>query len=275
MVSYIQKTNRNSFTRRFKKYKRLRSDIWGRIALANRNDAISTFLKFYANRDLTYRTRHLGKRKRKALSHAFRNSRNWKPFTFTITEKAEPIKGRDFKYRSSLKILRKKFLLFYNIRLKSKSLRKVMRARSFRSSTQSKLDKAYIECRPDVLLYRCNLSENIQQSRMLIRKGQAFMIGPKAPKDNRFFTTTLIKKPYHLIPTFFLFRLSPAYSLIRKTMIRNLIWSRIKFFSLPPTWIMPNHTMMLFLLLQAPSAVRVRYVFKGRLTTFLGAAIYY
>lgn len=39
MVKYIQTTNRNSFTSKVKKYKKLRNDIWGRLAIRNKKNS--------------------------------------------------------------------------------------------------------------------------------------------------------------------------------------------------------------------------------------------
>jgi hypothetical protein len=276
MVSYIQKTNRNSFTLRFKKYKRLRSDIWGRIAFANKRNDITTLLKYYGDRDLYHRIRPLSRRRKNIVAEYFKNNRRWKPFEYSITDKPEPPKGRPFSFRSALKLLRKKFLLFYTLRFKSKSLRKRMRQRSFSTRYhKTNKGKAYIECRADVLLYRCNLSDSIQESRRLIRKHHVFLLGPKAINDTRFFSTMLIKKANYQIPVYFLLRLSPAYNIIRKQLLLNYIWSRIKLYAHPPSWILTNYTLMIFLLIQVPVANRVRYIFPGNLATFLGAALYF
>lgn len=45
MVKYIQTTNRNTFTSKVKKYKKLRNDIWGRLALRNKKNAITRFIR--------------------------------------------------------------------------------------------------------------------------------------------------------------------------------------------------------------------------------------
>jgi len=68
MVTYIQKTNRNSFTLKYKKYKRLRSDLWGHIAYVNKQNAFTTQMKRFAEQDLRNRMRHFPKRKKRQVT---------------------------------------------------------------------------------------------------------------------------------------------------------------------------------------------------------------
>jgi len=87
MVSYIQATNRNSFTLRFKKYKRLRKDIWGRLALHNKKNYITALIRTYAERDLHHRIRQLPRRKKFRILRKFNFKTRFHQFRYQLKEK--------------------------------------------------------------------------------------------------------------------------------------------------------------------------------------------
>lgn len=276
MIAYIQQTNRNSFTRRYKKYKLLRCDIWGRIALLNKKNYVTSYLKYHANQDVLSRTQQLTRRRRIQVSQNLGIIHNPNAFYYNVAIKATPPKGKMKLHNAMVRLIHKRILLFYSLRFKSKSLRKRMRTHSTISGYAGiNRDKAYLEGRADVLLYRCNLGDSIRGCRRLIKYGHVFMLGPKAPNDTRFFSCQKIKKSEFQLPIFYMIRLCPAYSLIRKRLIYNYLLARNKFISLPPKWIMPQYGPMLFLLLFLPKVSHVKYLFKGTLATFLGTALYF
>jgi hypothetical protein len=180
MVTYIQKTNRNSFTLRYKKYKRYRSDLWGRIAFANKNNSFTTQMKKYAYQDLKNLTRTMSKRKRRRVFRTFGLTKGfYEPFEYSVTSKPEPKQRKRLSSRSELIMLRKKVSAYYYLRLKRKSLRKLFKRRMlqrlYNTPLESKtihptkfLTSAYIhgstgstlEARFDVILYRLNLIQS-------------------------------------------------------------------------------------------------------------------
>jgi len=275
MTTYIQKTNKNSFTLRYKKYKKLGSDLWGRIAFVNKKNEFTTHMKGLAERDLRKRIRYIGNRKKQAIRTRFGLRRKRYFFEYSVIEKPKKFRRTQWTRRSELRNMSKKIRHFYSLRLTRKSLRKLAYRRRFRKSHSKAVTSSFLETRFDVMLYRLNFISSIYEGRRIIRTKKAFVLGPSnKTSNNKFFSTSTMRKAYHQIPIFYFVTLSYHLALHRKIYLKNVIYAW-KLLAYPPSYLLASYKTMIGLRLNNPSTNKIRYPFKGSLAYFIGAALYY
>jgi len=295
MPTYIQRTNRNSFTLRYKKYKRLRSDIWGRLAFINKNNTFMTQMREYAEGDLRRAIKCRPINKRKVLYRRFQLARKLdRNFEYSITIKPRAKRNKRLTFRGSLILIRKKFTAFYGLRYKQKSLRKIFakvgrkhytsRNRILITSTprfiptfpSAGLGGSMLESRIDVILYRLNFIQYIYEGRRFLREKKAFVLGPCKRKSiyRKFFSFFTLKEHYHKVPLFYFVSLRYDLSLLRKVLLCNLIYAR-KLMFYPPKYLLVNYKTMIGLRHVTPRIGQIRYPFPGTLSRFLGLAVYF
>jgi ribosomal protein S4 len=297
MVTFIQKTNRNSFTLKYKKYKRLRSDVWGHIAFVNKQNAFTTQMMRFAEQEFKNRIRTYTKRKKKQIYRSFGLTRGfYKPFEYSVTTKAGPKQPKKLTLRGATLILRKKIKAFYYLRLRRKSLRKLFKRKLskaclFNIPTKQSTVTPYkfiasdiakgstgatLESRIDVVLYRLNFISSIYDGRRLIRTKGAFVLGPCTRKRSyrKFFKFFLLRKNYYKVPLFYFVSLRYDLTLYRKMILLNLLHAA-KLVSYPPSYFMVSYKTMIGLRLTNPPVHRVRYPFYGTLAFFIGTALYF
>jgi ribosomal protein S4 len=273
MVSYIQTTNRNSFTLRYKKYKRLRNDVWGRLALRNKKNNVTALIRLYAQRELNKRIRHLIKSKKRRIRKKLKIRYKMTQFQYSIQEKPKVRPGRPYGYRVTFKFLLKTLRFFYNLNKTRSSLRKLFSP--IHRSVSKRYNKMSLERRADVLFYRANFVDTVRQARLFIKKKQLFYLIPNHKKKNAFVTQKIIAKPYTQIPLFAFFKPSPLLAYKRKQTLHHALKSRNKFFAIAPKWILFDYKLMLALLIKNPINVKYHFPYSKTVTSFVGAARYF
>jgi hypothetical protein len=275
MTTFIQKTNKNSFTLRYKRYKKLGSDLWGRIAFANKKNDLTTHMKNIAEQDLKSRIRFLVKRKKKRIQKQFKLRYKPKLFLYSVLERPKRLRRNKATRRSKLKSISKKIKTFYNLRLTKRSVRKLINHRKFRRSNSKNVTASFLETRFDVMLYRLNFISSIYEGRRIIRTKKAFVLGPsKKTSNNKFFSASTMRKAYHQIPLFYFVTLNYKLALIRKIYLKNIIYAW-KLVAYPPSYLLASYNTMIGLRLNNPRVQKIRYSFKGSLAFFIGAALYF
>jgi hypothetical protein len=275
MTTYIQKTNKNSFTLRYKKYKKLGSDLWGRIAFVNKKNDFTTHMKNMAEQDIKNRIRFLSKQKKRRIQKRFRLRRKAQLFQYTVLEKPKRVRRNRITARSKLRVLRKKIKAFYYLRLTQKSIRKLVGHRKFRRSNSKNVTSSFLETRFDVMLYRLNFISSIYEGRRIIKTKKAFVLGPSTKTSNhKFFSTSTMRKAYHQIPIFYFITLNYKLALHRKIYLKNIIYAW-KLIAYPPSYLLASYKTMIGLRLNNPKVQKIRYPFRGSLAHFIGAALYF
>jgi ribosomal protein S4 len=309
MVQYLQKTNRNSFTLRNRKLRRLRGDIWGRLAIAGKNDAISRYLMRLGHTELRRMSKAFSREAKRRVYRNFGIPGFMQTFEYSVKVKAEPKPPQRLKARANYFLIRKRLLAYYSMRLRRKSIRKVFKQK--RGPSQKKLSfvTRYIpkynpsnslsgryiyydyvnkplaislESRIDVILHRLNFSDCIYAGRHLIRTKRVFVMGPsrharesKHKINRKFFYCTRPKKHYHKVPLFHFVTLTRDLTLRRKLYLKHMIYSW-KLISYPPDYLMVDYGTMIGLRHRNPGISEIRYPFRGGyLSSFLGAALWF
>jgi len=273
MVTYIQKTNKNSFTLRFKKYKRLRRDIWGRLALLNKKNYVTAMMRTYAQRELMKRIRNLPKRRKRHIMKKFKIRRKITPFQYAIQEKPRVRLGKPYEFRVSFRFLAKSLQFFYNLRKTKSSLRKLFK-HIHKPILKSRIP-FFLEHRADVLFYRSNFVDNVHQARLFMKNKHLSYLIPKHNKKNSFVTEKTILKPYTQIPVFTFFKLSPFLAFKRKKTLYHALRSRNKLIGTAPEWIYVNYKLMISLLIRNADNVTYHFPYAKNISSFLGAAKYF
>jgi ribosomal protein S4 len=298
MVSFIQKTNRNSFTLRYKKYKKFRSDIWGNLAFVNKKNALTTQMRKFAEEDLRKRLRQYPNKKKREIFQRFGLNKGFlRSFEYSVKLKAQAKRKKPLTMRGLMMILRKKLNTFYYCRLKRKSLRKLFSKKNIKKhrlyntpiyQTNNASEKfltpsltkgsvgSILESRIDVILYRLNFIQSIYEGRSFVKTKKAFVLAPcKNSKIYRkFFSFITLKKHYYKVPLFHFVSLRYDLSLLRKVVLINLI-NASKLLAYPPDYLMVNYKTMIGLRHTNPPVNRIRYPFHGTLAYFIGTAIYF
>jgi len=283
-MPYYLPTNPNSFRPRYRKYKQIRSDIWGNLAFLNKKNSFFTIMRRYAYLNLRQRIFRFRKKKAKRLRRAFKFYGTRRFFEFSIKKKKHIEIKQKPKVRYSLRLLRKKLILFYGFRLRRKPLRKLfqranrgkigrtfLETHRFRNPVPAK--RVDLEARIDVLLYRLNFIHSVYEGRRFIREKRAFVMKP-SPKGPKFFLYYTIRKYFHKVPYFHFITLRYDLALLRKCRLLNMIYAA-KLLAYPPDYLMVDYRTMIGLRHMPILARRVRYPFQGTLAFFLGLAIYF
>jgi len=254
-----------------------------------------TQMRKYAERDLRQAIKRRPRNKRKQLYRRFKLVRNFnQKFEYSITVKPESKPKRRLSFRGSLMLMRKKFRAFYGLRYRQKSLRKIF-AKVGRKHFTSRnrilitsnsrfvptfpspgLGGSMLESRIDVILYRLNFIQYIYEGRRFLREKKAFVLGPCKRKRvyRKFFSFFTLKEHYHKVPLFYFVSLRYDLSLLRKVLLRNLIYAR-KLMFYPPNYLLVNYKTMIGLRHITPIISKVRYPFRATLGNFLGLAVYF
>jgi len=266
----------------------------------NRKNYFTTEMLRFAKRNLRYKLRFLSKRKRVRILKRFSGaSYRFRPFNYTLTAKAELKRKKQPRYSGRLRLLVRKYKLFYHLKLRDKSLRKIFRKKPttnkfgfvfsdpshtgrFQVTSGVELNPLKIETRLDVLLLRLNLIQYLWDARQIIREKKAFVISPrhhpiKKPISlhrKKLFTFRTLYKYFHHVPLFTFITLRTDLALYRRILIRHLVISH-KLLVLPPDHLLMDHSSMVGLRIRNPKANRVRYFWPGSLVFFIGSALYY
>jgi hypothetical protein len=285
MATFLQRTNPNGFTLKYRKYKQLRSDIWGNLALLNKKNSFFKIMRRYAEIQLRKRIQVFKQKKKRYFKTLFRMNKPRFRFEYNVKAKREPVLKKALNFRSSLRVLRKKLNMFYGFRLRAKPLRKLFSKVNRIIPSQSMLlknngyvlpvrsKKVDLEARIDVILYRLNFIHSVYEGRRFIRGKLAFILKPSSD-SRRFFNYYTAKKYFHKVPLFHFISLRYDLALLRKYRLINLILAS-KLLSYPPDYLMVDYRTMIGLR-HIPIVInRVRYPFQGTLAYFIGLAIYY
>jgi hypothetical protein len=285
MTVFIQHTNPNGFTPRYRKYKQLRSDIWGYLAYANKKNDFYKIMRRYAEVQLRKRIRVFKTKKKRYFQRLFRMNKPRFRFEYSVKARREPELKKPLNFRSSLRVLRKKLVMFYNFRLRGKPLRKlfskanrfVQRRTIFKQGNRY-LDpvlshKNDLEARIDVLLYRLNFIQTVYEGRRFIQGKLAFILKPSTD-SGKFFHYYTAKKYFHKVPLFHFISLRYDLAIILKYKLINMILAN-KLLSYPPDYLMVDYRTMIGLRHIPAIPIRVRYPFQGTLAYFIGLAMYY
>jgi hypothetical protein len=273
MVSFIQTTNRNSFTLRFKKYKRLRNDVWGRLALRNKKNHVTALIKLYAQRELNSRIRSLPRRKKRRIRRKLKIRSKITQFQYTIQEKPKVKLERPYRSRVSLRFLGKTLRFFYYLNKTKSSLRKLFK--SVHRSVGKRYSNSFIERRADVLFYRSHFAETIRQARLFIKRKQLFSLIPNHTKKSQFVSQKIIPKPYTQIPLFTFFKSSPILAYKSKQSVLHALKSGNKLFCIAPNWIFFDYKLMVAILIKNPINVKYHFPYSKNINTFRGAFRYF
>lgn len=275
MVVYVQKQNRNSFTLRFKRYKMLRYDLWGRISWANRRNNITHYLKYFAAKDTFSRLKILKKKKRRKLRRFLKLSRKYKPRLYETNKNKFYIgkmsgnrtgrpKEAKLKRRSAVRNLKHTFRFFYGLSFRRKSLRKFFTIKSSQPSVA-------LELRIDTLLYRSNFFQTVAEARKFVnfirllknKKISKFICLPNKLKAN----TQIL--PYQILV------MTPTLTLKRKSVLLNYLRATNKIYNCRYSHILINFRLLAVALLRIPNATEIRFPFSNiPLLRFLGVARY-
>nr|ADZ99058.1 ribosomal protein S4 [Physarum polycephalum] len=273
MITYIQNTNKNSFTLRFKKYKRLRRDVWGRLALRNKKNYVTAVIRTYAQRELMKRIRNLTRRRKRRIRRKFKIRRKVAQFQYAIQEKPKVRLGKPYEFRVDFRFLAKSLRFFYNLRKTKSSLRKLFTP--IHKPIFRKKIPFFLEHRADVLFFRANFVDNINQARLFLKTKQLSYLVPKHRKKNSFVTQKIILKPYTQIPIFTFFKLSPLLAFKRKKTLYHALRSRNKLIANAPKWLYVNYKLMIALFIRNARDIKYYFPYSKKITSFLGAAKYF
>lgn len=195
------------------------------MALANKKNKITNYLKFFAKRDTNFRLKFLPEIKQKQIRRGFyahkkrtfnRKRRNYylnpKPQHF-IGKKTGRHKDPILKRRSAIKNLKHTFRFFYGLTFRNKSFRKFIKIK--KSNPVVSLEK-----RIDTLLYRCNFFHTIAESRRFLYK-----IRILKKKGRNFSCQRNHLRPYTQIAPFEMIMMTPSLTLKRKNVLLNYILS--------------------------------------------------
>jgi len=302
VIAYLQKNNRNSLKLRYRKYRKHRSDIWGRIAQLGKENYFTSQIAKFAKIELRNSVRHTRKRKGSfrrfgvsEITQALKQSE----YNYSITVKAEPKKKKIPNLSGRLWLLAKKFKYFYNMKIRNQPLRKILKPKpSFRAKSQHHLlyekrfgyqandiNRVRIETRIDVLLYRLTFIPYIWDARRLIRHSLVYILKPaffyfRKNKTDRFsltkkfFSYFLVKKYFHTLSYFNGLTLKPHYAFWRKSVISKML-NENQLFCFPPQYLLMKYATMVGFLIKNPVPSNIGYPWPGTLLSFLGSALYY
>jgi ribosomal protein S4 len=274
MIAFIQKSNRNAFTLRYRKYKNLRYDWGGRIALANKRNKITNYLKYFAFKDTMRRIKFLPKLKQNQIKRTFKLLKYRKPKLFTsdnskykIGKKTGRQKDPFLKRRSAIKNLKHTFRFFYGLSFRKKSFRKFM-------SMKKRQPITALELRIDTILYRCNFFQSISESRRFlscIRILKKKFINKKI----NFVCQRIRLKPNSQISTFQMILMTPNLAIKRRSILLNNILSGNKLHNCRYSHFLINFKLLAIIMIRYPLAAKIKYPFCNvPLTKFLGVAKY-
>ena len=273
MVTFIQTTNRNAFTLRYRKYKNLRYDLWGRMALANKRNKITNYLKYFAIKDTNFRLKFLPRLKQKLIRRAFHSHKKRKfnkkrrPFRYKhkslLGKKTGRQKSPLLKRRSAIKNLKHTFRFFYGLTFRNKSFRKFIKIK--KSNPVVSLEK-----RIDTLLYRSNFFQTIAESRRFLYKVRILK-----KKGKNFSCRRNHLRPHTQIAPFEMVLMTPSLTLKRKNVLFNYILSGNKLHNSRYSYFMINFKLLVIMMIRNPLASEIKYPFCNiPLTKFLGVAKY-
>jgi ribosomal protein S4 len=256
-------------------------------------------MKNFAEQSLKNQLRHHSHKKTQQVFNTLGLVKGfYKPFEYSVSNKKEPeLRHRKRKFRVSTLMLRRKIKLFYHLKHTRSALRKLFKRQTIKKSVLSnnsyhahiKQSKkfysadvlrgsigAMLESRFDVVLFRLNLISSIYEGRTIILTKSAFVVKPDTRKRiyRKFFTFFLLKKPHYKVPLFYLVSLKYNLSLLRKTVLLNLLYAQ-KLISYPPNYLLCNYKTMLGLRHINPPVSKIYYPFYGTLAFFLGTALYF
>jgi ribosomal protein S4 len=303
LIIYLQQTNRNSFKLRYRKYRKYRSDIWGRIGALGKTNKFTLQMARFAKRELRNSVRHFRKRRgafKRLEINEITEALKQHEYNYSTIAKAEPKKKTIPHLGGRVRLLAKKYKYFYNLKIRNQPLRKILRVKhghpaksphhlmyekrfSYHNDTTNRVK---IETRIDVLLYRLTLVPYIWDARRLIRYQLVYTIKPAFPyfmkpkpvrmgyRKRKFFSYHIVKKYFHSLAIFNAITLQFKYALWRKSVIIRMLQQN-QFFSFPPKYLWMKYNVMAGFLIASPRPSEIGYPWPGSLLFFLGSALYY
>jgi hypothetical protein len=272
MIAFIQKSNRNAFTLRYRKYKNLRFDWGGRVALANKKNKLTNYLKFFAFKDTMRRIKILPWIKQKQIKRSLKLLKYRKPQLFTsvntkynIGKKTGRHKDTFLKRRSAIKNLKHTFRFFYGLSFRKKSFRKFM-------SMKKRQPITTLELRIDTILYRCNFFQSISEARRFL---STIRLLKKSKKKINFVCQRIRFKPHSQIAPFQMILMAPHLAVKRRAVLLNQILSGNKLHNCRYSHFLINFKLLAIIMIRYPIATNIKYPFYTiPLTKFLGVAKY-
>ncbi len=300
-MSYIHIQNRNTFTLRYKKYKRLQADIWGNIWRFGKSNKFTRIMAEYAKSDIRRKVYDLVSSRRYAHHKLYKDlqlRRKWNIFHWTILDKPKPKRNRPVQEARSLFYYNKRLTLFYFCRQRRTALRKLYRLkraprrnlgynlyfpknannsiRIVRSSEGIENIGTKLEARIDLLLYRLNFISTVFEGRRFIREKRAFVLRPCERKRSyrKFFTYYKLYRYFHKVPLYHFITLRYDMALKRKMILMHMLKSK-RWLAYPPNYLMVNYRTLMGFRIFPPKLTQIRYPFPGNFALFMGLARYY
>lgn len=213
-----------------KKYRRY-GDIWGRLAIKNRDNFITKLVHHYALSNLRQRLRNYTRRSKIKILRIFRKPRSKerkerKHFAYRINIRANRKRNRTSSRRGLLLKFRRKVSLYYGggrIRIKTfrrygrmilvkKNNPKLNSLTHYEFSVPYNRYTAIIESRIDVLLLRSNSVDSVYKARSYIFNNKCKVLG-----------NTRVTHPGFLVKNFQMFGLNDSYTKkLRKSLLTRV-----------------------------------------------------
>jgi len=260
-----------------KKYRRYRSDIWGKLALKQKNNFITNLIYDFSQMALRRRLRKVTFKARRRIQKSFGKTLkriSFKNFNYDITVKAKQQRFRPSSKRGNLLKMRRQISLYYGGgRIRSKTFRRYSRLIAEKANrktmligstvhheyTNRRTYASLVESRLDVLLLRCNFVDSIYRARTFVFHHKCKVQG-----------MTRVKHPGMLIKNYQRFMLKNNYA---KTIKQNLIkrmFSKRTFINVP-SYIFVNYALMFAFRIENPITRLVSFPFAeqpGALANF-------
>lgn len=260
-----------------KKYRRYRSDIWGKLALKQRNNFITNLIYDFAQMALRRRLRKVTFKARRRVRKVFGKTLkriSFKNFNYDITVKAKQQRFRPSSRRGNLLKMRRQISLYYGGgRIRAKTFRRYSRLIVEKANRKTiYIDKtpyheyanpttyaSLVESRLDVLLLRCNFVDSIYRARTFVFHRKCKVQG-----------LTRVSHPAMLIKNYQRFMLKGNYAKnIRHNLVKRMKSKRT--FINTPSYIFVNYALMIAFKIENPITRLVSFPFAeqpGALANF-------
>lgn len=252
--------NRRARKLKNKIYRRY-GDIWGRLALKKRDNFITNLVYNFESQTISYKKRHLPKKKQKKLKTQFTPKNKQKMiFAFQTNIKKKSIRRRPNSRRGKLLKLRRKISLYYGGgRIRKKTFRRY--GKNIKQRQKLTLDiynnyqdynpytyGAIIESRLDVLLLRANFVDSIYRARAYIFNSKCRVQGQK-----------YVNHPGFLVRNYQIFGLIDKYT----KKLRHSLFIRIKKHAILslPSYLQINFALLIAFKIEDPYPNAISYPF--------------
>lgn len=264
--------NRRSRNTIHKKYRRYRSDIWGRLGVKQRNNFITKLIYDFSVMALVKRLYRVTRKSKKDIKDffgpSFRKTQQ-KNFSYQINQRAIQRRVRPNSQRGILLRMRRQISLYYGGgRIRVKTFRRYGRLIAERyypkTTVQHHFPRTYaavVESRLDVLLLRSNFVDSIYRARQLIFHRKCRVQG-----------LVRVTNPAVQLHNYQKFTLRSDYAKrAQRDLIKRIKNRESRRFINPPSYLFVNYSLMTAFLIEDPITRLVGFPFSedyGALASF-------